>query len=493
MTRWARSVILAAAAALAACGRPEPAAPTGMLIVTQVPAQRPAPDAGADILDARYPAGSRVVAIPPPYRIEDASVLSSGLSAAGSPVVSPDGTRVLFVARESEGGFWQVYEARPGDGGHRRRTEVRGGAMDPAFVAGGDFVFASPVPRADGGPPAADSPALSVQPADGSPRRITFGTAGATDPTVLPDGRILFVSAMPAGGLEAAPRLALFTVNTDGTGIAPFAAQHQGAPGIRRPRWLPDGRVAFVASASPRDAASGGRAEEVRTARPFLSRSTMPRLAGRLCQAVEAHPDGGLLAALGGPADNGGSPPGSFGIARLGPDPSAAPETLADDPAWEEVEAVFALRTQAPAGHPSIVDPARKTGILLCLDANRTTIPALDGVEGTRADRVRFTAAGADGTPRILGEVSLKEDGSFLVEVPADLPLGFEALDRDGRVLRRLPPFVWVRPGEIRSCLGCHEPHGFAPRNHRPLAALAPPVIVGDPASSSSAAGKGER
>ena len=62
----------------------------------------------------------------------------------------------------------------------------------------------------------------------------------------------------------------------------------------------------------------------------------------------------------------------------------------------------------------------------------------------------------------------------FMAEVPADVPLGFEALDENGRVLRREAPMVWVRPGENRSCIGCHEPRNRSPHNHRPLAVSVP-------------------
>ena len=68
----------------------------------------------------------------------------------------------------------------------------------------------------------------------------------------------------------------------------------------------------------------------------------------------------------------------------------------------------------------------------------------------------------------------MQADGSFLAEVPADVPLGFETLDDNGRVLRREAPMIWVRPAENRSCIGCHEPHNRAPHNHRPLAVNVP-------------------
>ena len=72
----------------------------------------------------------------------------------------------------------------------------------------------------------------------------------------------------------------------------------------------------------------------------------------------------------------------------------------------------------------------------------------------------------------------LRADGSFLAEVPADTPLGFESLDADGRVLHRLAPSLWLRPGENRSCLGCHQPYNRSPRNLRPIAASFPPILL---------------
>ena len=68
----------------------------------------------------------------------------------------------------------------------------------------------------------------------------------------------------------------------------------------------------------------------------------------------------------------------------------------------------------------------------------------------------------------------MQADGSFLAEVPADVPLGFESLDENGRVLRHEAPMLWVRPAENRSCIGCHEPRNRAPHNQRPLAVSVP-------------------
>jgi len=38
------------------------------------------------------------------------------------------------------------------------------------------------------------------------------------------------------------------------------------------------------------------------------------------------------------------------------------------------------------------------------------------------------------GNISVLGEVPVQADGSFLAEVPAEVPIGFESLDENGRV-----------------------------------------------------------
>ncbi len=56
-----------------------------------------------------------------------------------------------------------------------------------------------------------------------------------------------------------------------------------------------------------------------------------------------------------------------------------------------------------------------------------------------------------------LGTVPIAPDGSFYVEVPADMPLALQAVDAEGRSELNEMSWIYVRPGERRSCLGCHR------------------------------------
>ena len=78
---------------------------------------------------------------------------------------------------------------------------------------------------------------------------------------------------------------------------------------------------------------------------------------------------------------------------------------------------------------------------------------------------------------RVLGTLPLAADGSFFVEVPADRLLHLQVLDADRRVVNNQVFWLYARPGETRSCLGCHETPDTAQLSNRfPHAAAVPPV-----------------
>jgi hypothetical protein len=234
---------------------------------------------------------------------------------------------------------------------------------------------------------------------------------------------------------------------------------------------LDDGRILFLA-AGVGDPDQEGRIEQVLMARPFRSRSvTFPALA-RGCRSVEAEENGSLLACLRRATDAGAAGVALFRFAAETPVPG---EALMDSPDWDEVEAVSATRTPRFTGRLSTVDPSRGDGSLLCLNAHFTDLLG-PGPEMGRGTTIRMVQRLETGTMATLGETRVHPDGSFLVKVPADVGLGVELLDDQGAVLRRCPPVFWLRPGENRSCVGCHEPHNVCPENARPLAVLQAPV-----------------
>lgn len=65
---------------------------------------------------------------------------------------------------------------------------------------------------------------------------------------------------------------------------------------------------------------------------------------------------------------------------------------------------------------------------------------------------------------RILGTVPVEKDGSAYFEVPAMRSVFFVALDERDMAVKRMQSFTSVQPGEIMSCVGCHEHRSQTPR-----------------------------
>ena len=66
---------------------------------------------------------------------------------------------------------------------------------------------------------------------------------------------------------------------------------------------------------------------------------------------------------------------------------------------------------------------------------------------------------------QVLGYAPIEPDGSFKLNVPADTPIALAVVDSQGRALQTHTNWIQVRPGERRTCDGCHSPRRGAPIN----------------------------
>jgi hypothetical protein len=352
-----------------------------------------------------------------------------------------------------------------------------GGAMDPALAAHGELVFSSPVPKAGRLWTAPEPAALYRQMPDQEPARLTFFGDSAVGATVLRDGRVLFVSAEPRDDHNAHRHLCLFTINNDGTEMTAYACQEDGVDFIQRPRELADGRIAFLA-ARTEELGPMGRVECVRPAAPFATRSSLFAFRSAGCRSVEPTAGGDVLACVETSGWVGRSMTPIAAIYRVAADAAAIGAPLFNDPLWNSIEATLVAARDEPAGHTSAVVPGAPYGTLLCLDVNYSSEPAT-GPSPAPATKLRVFASVGPGQQRTLGEVPVASDGSVIVQLPVDVPLGLDTLDAQGHVLRHQPASFWLRPGENRACIGCHEPRNHAPRNARPLATTQKPAHLG--------------
>ena len=66
---------------------------------------------------------------------------------------------------------------------------------------------------------------------------------------------------------------------------------------------------------------------------------------------------------------------------------------------------------------------------------------------------------------QILGYAAVEPDGSFKLKIPADTPIALSILDAKGRAIQTHLNWIQVRPGERRTCDGCHSPRRGASLN----------------------------
>ena len=79
-------------------------------------------------------------------------------------------------------------------------------------------------------------------------------------------------------------------------------------------------------------------------------------------------------------------------------------------------------------------------------------------------------------TKTLLGEASIEEDGSACFEVPANTPLFFQTVDKDGRMINTMRSWATLMPGERWDCAGCHEDKNEAPMAFSPVAVTPKPL-----------------
>ncbi|WP_129698401.1 SUMF1/EgtB/PvdO family nonheme iron enzyme [Parabacteroides goldsteinii] len=138
--------------------------------------------------------------------------------------------------------------------------------------------------------------------------------------------------------------------------------------------------------------------------------------------------------------------------------------------AW--IEPVLVDKRKKPANIPDRVKPGAKTGTVFIQDiyagGGLKDIPR-GTVKKLRIGTYDFSpwlqggllgTIGMDGPwdiKRIIGEVEMEEDGSVMFEVPANTPVFVQPLDKEGKALQLMRSWFTTMPGEILSCIGCHE------------------------------------
>ena len=403
--------------------------------------------------------GARLVLLSPDGATR---VLSSGFHSAADPEVSFDGQRVLFAGKKTASDNWNIYEMEAAGTGLRQITRGLGDCRSPAYQSSFYVLDGQPwyqltfVSAASGelneSSDAAATSLYSVKLDGSAVRRLTFNPSSSLDPHMLPDGRVLFAA------WDRPQRMALFGVHLDGADFALFSAEEGRS--FKRMPCVTTGRLVVFVEADKLPWDDGGCLSSVSLRRNLHSYRRITAEKDGLFHSPSPLPDGAILVSR---RPSGAS--GTYGIYRLEP-ASGRFELLFDDPDHHDVQAKLIHPRPEPDGHSSVVDEKDPTGKLYCLNVYTSDVAMPAGA----ARRLRVL----EGLPRkqvndplrtrFLGEIDLDDDGSFNIQVPANIPIRLQVLDSSGMALRS-SSWIWVKNHENRGCIGCHEDRELTPEN----------------------------
>ena len=150
---------------------------------------------------------------------------------------------------------------------------------------------------------------------------------------------------------------------------------------------------------------------------------------------------------------------------------------IREEPGYALLEPTPFRSIERPPAVPDRVNLDRDQGVVYLQDVY--TGPGLAGIPRGTVKSLRvlsydfgyrgmsgFDKIGIDGpwdVMRILGTVPVEEDGSAVFNVPANRPISVQPLDEKHRAVQLMRSWFTVMPGEVKSCVGCHESQNTGP------------------------------
>lgn len=442
------------------------------------------------------------------------------------PEVSFDGTRVLFaMRRDADRDGFHIFEMMADGSSLRQLTSGNCNDVDPCYLPDGRIAFCSDRAGYREYYHQERSRTLCVMDADGQNiEQITFNPNQDYEPLALRDGRLIYSSyrfyaqdgspgVLPHERNMQRIETVLRTVRPDGsddqhlygsfrgtfyTPLRPMPDSLQGSGwhprgahigvSVSQPREMPDGRLLCVTPAGLTivDPALGMSDCELPVYPEVLN------LAGGEETYIHSHDDMNPVGRYTTPYPLTNewalvSHAPWYDLRRVAYDlylinlRTREKRLVYADPELAVVEAVPVAPRPRPRVMPSVRAAAeRRTGRVYCNSVFLSDVP----YDHSRARFIQVIEAlpvglsvNANGNfrTRVLGTAPLQEDGSFYVEVPANTAFRFQILDINEDILVHETAFNYVRPGETKGCLGCHEPREASPLNAQPQAVRQPP------------------
>jgi formylglycine-generating enzyme required for sulfatase activity len=326
---------------------------------------------------------------------------------------------------------------------------------------------------------------------DGTIERLTNDQDHDWHPTMLANGRVMYLRWDYTDAPHAFNRI-MFSMNPDGTGQAAMYGSNSYWPNCMfYPKAIPGSSTKFVGSVVGHhsgtiggmflfDAAKGTfEADGVVQQIPGYKKPIFARIADGLGyrdpKVTSTHPlsDKYFLAACWPGSNWNGKTQGIYlmdafdnGLELC----SIEGRVLLEPTPWKK-------RTRPPV-IPDKTDPKATTGTVVLNNVylGRGTVGVPKGTikslrvysynyamrrMGGQSDRV-----GMDGpwdVRTIIGTVPVEDDGSANFTVPAMTPIAIQPLDAEGKAVQLMRSWFTCRPGEVLSCIGCHEDPNTVP------------------------------
>lgn len=424
------------------------------------------------------------------------------------PELSFDAKRLLFCHKATPTGSTSIYAIGMDGRGLRRVTnpdplaETYEGAQHgqhdiaPAYLPDGRIVFLST--RGNGLVPCNNTgvAVLHVMNADGSDiHSISVNTVNEFDPSVLPDGRILY-GRWEYVDKNALTIQSLWTINPDGTGESALYANNMVFPeALLDARPVPGSPLVVTTLAKHNGTPRGS----IAFLDPALGKNNPAGLTNLEHPKDSTHDTGDSCEPWPLDADTvvfSGRPPGEKRNRLELMDRSGRRETLLADPDICLHSPMLVKPRAVPPALADKTDRKAKTGRLFVQNI-------YDGLAGVKPGEVKWlrvleetsrisgskmggspfnqtflvSAALAFSVKDYLGLVPVNDDGSVYFEAPSGRALYLQALDADKRLVQSMRTFVQAAPGVTRSCVGCHEHKSETPR----FDAHAATVLAGAP------------
>ena len=167
---------------------------------------------------------------------------------------------------------------------------------------------------------------------------------------------------------------------------------------------------------------------------------------------------------------------------------------LKEEPACALLEPIALRKTPRPPVTVSTVKPDEKTATVYIHDiyAGKGLAGVPRGtVKNIRVLQYEFSYRNMGGhyeigiesgwdVRRLVGTVPVYTDGSAMFKIPANTPVALQPLDSEGKALQQMRSWFVGMPGEYVSCVGCHEQQNSTAAPRAAQAARSAPSVPAD-------------